>query len=180
MLFQALAPLLGSDLLKVLGHRISMKQTLEPARSCPHAEACCHASGTRAGLAAVVHGPQTRVSHSHAWTHQGPIMPSRHAGATIAAAPVLVLNLLAPEYTQSLAALLVGFALSEMWRAPAAVMVRDVSPPSLGSTGSAVHLCIRNFVGGLGPLGRPLAVHSRRWYHVPFQTCRASSFTFNM
>ena len=84
-------------------------------------------------------------------------MAAGHAGATIACAPVLVCNLLAPEYTQSLAALVVGFALSEMWRAPAAVMVRDVSPPSLGSTGSAVHLCIRNFVGGLGPISAPLA-----------------------
>ena len=66
---------------------------------------------------------------------------------------MLVANLLAPEYHQSLAALLVGFALSEMWRAPAAIMIRDVSPPNLGSTGSAVHLCARNLIGGLGPLG---------------------------
>ena len=75
------------------------------------------------------------------------------AGATIAAAPVLVGNILAPESTQSFAALLVGFALSEMWRAPAAIMIRDISPPNLGSTGSAVHLCVRNLMGGLGPLG---------------------------
>ena len=88
------------------------------------------------------------------WHH---VQAAGHAGATMACAPVLVCNLLAPEYTQSLAALVVGFALSEMWRAPAAVMVRDVSPPSLGSTGSAVHLCIRNFVGGLGPISAPLA-----------------------
>ncbi|KAK9839611.1 hypothetical protein WJX81_000780 [Elliptochloris bilobata] len=75
------------------------------------------------------------------------------AGATISATPALVFNVLAPEYQQSLAALLVGFALSEMWRAPAAIMIRDVSPPNLGSTGSAVHLCVRNLIGGLGPLG---------------------------
>lgn len=74
------------------------------------------------------------------------------AGATIAASPVLACNILAPEATQSFAALLVGFALSEMWRAPAAIMIRDVSPPNLGSTGSAVHLCVRNLLGGLGPL----------------------------
>lgn len=49
-------------------------------------------------------------------------------------------------------ALLVGFALSEMWRAPAAIMIRDVSPPNLGSTGSALHLCVRNLVGGAGPI----------------------------
>lgn len=32
-------------------------------------------------------------------------------------------------------------------------MVREVSPPGLGSTASAAHLCIRNLVGGLGPIG---------------------------
>ncbi|CAL5225376.1 g8181 [Coccomyxa viridis] len=74
------------------------------------------------------------------------------AGATVMAAPVLAGNLLAPDYKQSLAFLLVGFALSEMWRAPAAIMIRDVSPPNLGSTGSALHLCVRNFTGSLGPL----------------------------
>lgn len=31
-------------------------------------------------------------------------------------------------------------------------MVREVSPPGLGSTASALHLCIRNLVGGLGPI----------------------------
>ena len=72
------------------------------------------------------------------------------------AAPVLAGNLLAPDYKQSLAFLLVGFALSEMWRAPAAIMIRDVSPPNLGSTGSALHLCVRNFTGSLGPLGAQL------------------------
>ena len=40
------------------------------------------------------------------------------------------------------------------------LQIRDVSPPSLGSTGSAVHLCIRNFVGGLGPIGEAL-LHPR-------------------
>lgn len=69
------------------------------------------------------------------------------------AAPTIALSLLAPDYRQSFAALLVGFALSEAWRAPAAIMVREVSPPGLGSTGSAAHLCIRNLVGGLGPIG---------------------------
>ena len=53
-----------------------------------------------------------------------------------------------------------GFALSEMWRAPAAIMIRDVSPPNLGSTGSAVHLCVRNLIGGLGPLGALCALPS--------------------
>ena len=74
------------------------------------------------------------------------------AGASIAAAPLLALSLLAPDHQQSFAALLVGFALSETWRAPAAVLVRDVSPSELGATASALHLCIRNLVGGCGPL----------------------------
>lgn len=42
---------------------------------------------------------------------------------------------------------------SECWRAPAAVMVREVSPPELGATASALHLCVRGVVGSLGPLG---------------------------
>eukprot|EP00887_Chlorella_sp_A99_P001478 scaffold8.g1478.t1 len=74
------------------------------------------------------------------------------AGANIAAAPLIAASLLVPDYKESFAALLVGFALSEAWRAPAAVMVRDVSPPGLGATASAVHLCIRNLIGGLGPI----------------------------
>lgn len=74
------------------------------------------------------------------------------AGANIAAAPFIALSILAPDYKQSFAALLIGFALSEAWRAPAAIAVREVSPSGLGSTGSAVHLSIRNVIGGLGPL----------------------------
>lgn len=73
-------------------------------------------------------------------------------GGSIAAAPLIALSILAPDYQQSFAALLIGFALSECWRAPSAIMVRDVSPASLGSTASAIHLCIRNFLGGCGPL----------------------------
>lgn len=88
------------------------------------------------------------------WGTRGSLPEARGgAGATIAAAPALAGNMLAPNLTLSLGFLLIGFALSEMWRAPAAVMIRDVSPPSLGSTGSAVHLCVRNLIGGLGPLG---------------------------
>jgi hypothetical protein len=71
---------------------------------------------------------------------------------------MIAVSLLSPEYQQSFAALLVGFALSEAWRAPAAIMVRDVSPARLGSTASAIHLCFRNLIGGLGPLG---TLHSR-------------------
>lgn len=74
------------------------------------------------------------------------------AGANIAAAPFIALSILAPDYKQSFAALLVGFALSEAWRAPAAIAIREVSPSGLGATGSAVHLSIRNVIGGLGPL----------------------------
>lgn len=84
-----------------------------------------------------------------------PVHCPDHAGASIAAAPIIAVSLLASEYQQSFAALLVGFALSEAWRAPAAIMIRDVSPQQLGSTASAIHLCFRNLIGGLGPLGTP-------------------------
>lgn len=52
-------------------------------------------------------------------------------GASIAAGPVLAVSILAPDYQQSFAALLVGFALSECWRAPSAIMVRHPSDISL-------------------------------------------------
>ncbi|GLC46019.1 hypothetical protein PLESTB_001027300 [Pleodorina starrii] len=74
------------------------------------------------------------------------------AGATLAAAPCLAASCLAPTPELSYAALLVGFALSEMWRAPSAVMARGIAPPSMGSTASALYLCVRNLVGGMGPL----------------------------
>ncbi|GIL63022.1 hypothetical protein Vafri_17178 [Volvox africanus] len=74
------------------------------------------------------------------------------AGATCVAAPCLAVSCLAPTPELSYAALLVGFALSEMWRAPSAVMARGIAPPSMGSTASAVYLCVRNLLGGLGPL----------------------------
>ena len=94
------------------------------------------------------------------------------------AAPVLAGNLLAPDYKQSLAFLLVGFALSEMWRAPAAIMIRDVSPSNLGSTGSALHLCVRNFTGCVGPLGAQLSPDLLAcMLQIPFppwQPCRGS------
>lgn len=96
------------------------------------------------------------------------------AGASIAASPLIALSLLAPEYQQSFAALLIGFALSETWRAPAAVLVKDVSPPELGATGSALHLSIRNLVGGCGPLSMPLK-HTPIMLSVQlvgFVTCR--------
>lgn len=49
-------------------------------------------------------------------------------GATMLAAPFLMASCLAPTPTLSFATLLVGFALSEAWRAPAAVMARCVGP----------------------------------------------------
>lgn len=73
-------------------------------------------------------------------------------GATLAAAPCIAQSLLSPTYEGSFAALLIGAALSEAWRAPAQVMARTVAPPESASTASAVYLCIRNLVGGLGPL----------------------------
>jgi len=102
------------------------------------------------------------------------------AGASIAAAPLIALSLLAPEYQQSFAALLIGFALSETWRAPAAVLIREVSPPELGATGSALHLCIRNLVGGCGPLSMALVTSEYVLailicIHCQFSSCPVSS-----
>ena len=45
-------------------------------------------------------------------------------GASLAAAPALLVSMTMPDHAQSYLALLVGFALSEAWRAPAANMAR--------------------------------------------------------
>ncbi|MEW5298385.1 MAG: hypothetical protein WDW36_001514 [Sanguina aurantia] len=75
------------------------------------------------------------------------------AGASLAAAPFFAHSFLAAEHTHSFLAILIGFALSEAWRAPSAVMARSIAPERMGATSSALYLCIRNLVGGLGPLG---------------------------
>ncbi|KXZ54010.1 hypothetical protein GPECTOR_5g121 [Gonium pectorale] len=80
------------------------------------------------------------------------------AGATCAAAPCLALSCLAPTPELSYAALFLGFGLSEAWRAPSAVMARGIAPASMGSTASALYLCVRNLVGGLGPLAVALLI----------------------
>jgi hypothetical protein len=96
--------------------------------------------------------PRERAGLSGDWLNRIGARGWLTAGANIVAAPVIAVSLLTPDYKQSFAALLVGFALSEAWRAPAAVCLRDVSPEGVSSTASAVHLCIRNLVGGLGPI----------------------------
>lgn len=53
----------------------------------------------------------------------------------------------------SFGALAIGFALSEMWRAPAAIMIRETAPHNAASTSSAIHLCFRNLLAASGPLG---------------------------
>jgi hypothetical protein len=65
------------------------------------------------------------------------------AGASLLAAPFVAQSLLADSPGGSFTALLVGFALSEAWRAPGAIMIRSVAPQELGSTASALYLCIR-------------------------------------
>ncbi|WIA21299.1 hypothetical protein OEZ85_000532 [Tetradesmus obliquus] len=74
------------------------------------------------------------------------------AGASLLAAPFVAQSLLADSPGGSFTALLVGFALSEAWRAPGAIMIRSVAPQELGSTASALYLCIRNLIGGFGPV----------------------------
>jgi hypothetical protein len=74
------------------------------------------------------------------------------SGASLLAAPLIAASLLAPDPAESFLALLAGFALSEAWRAPSAVMIRQGAPRALGSTASALYLCARNLLGGFGPL----------------------------
>lgn len=64
-------------------------------------------------------------------------------GASLLAAPFIAQSLLADSPGGSFSALLAGFALSEAWRAPGAIMIRSVAPQELGSTASALYLCIR-------------------------------------
>jgi len=74
------------------------------------------------------------------------------SAGNLAAAPMLAASLLTDDYHASFVYLTAGFALSEAWRAPSAVLVREIAADSLGATASAIHLCIRNLLGGLGPL----------------------------
>lgn len=74
-------------------------------------------------------------------------------GASLLSAPLIYWSFQSESPSDSFFFLLFGFALSECWRAPAAVMVREIAPESMGSTASAVHLCVRNILAGLGPIG---------------------------
>lgn len=61
-------------------------------------------------------------------------------------------SLLAPDWRWSMFLLFPGFALSEVFRAPTAVMVQEAAYASCKTTATASHLCARNLLGGLGPL----------------------------
>lgn len=74
------------------------------------------------------------------------------AGATAFSAPVLAASILAPDYRTSTSMLLLAFGLSEAWRAPSAIILREISPPGKASTATAIHLCLRNLIGATGPL----------------------------
>jgi len=73
------------------------------------------------------------------------------AASVLSSVPLAACFLTDSPYV-SFATLLVGFALSEAWRAPAAVITRYSCVPDAVGTGVAVHLGIRNLIGGLGPL----------------------------
>lgn len=81
-------------------------------------------------------------------------------GSSVLAAPVLMASLLAPSYQLSLALLLPAFALSEVFRAPTAILTRDVAPSGLPSAATATHLAVRNLFGGLGPLAVSFAAQA--------------------
>uniref|UniRef100_A0A7R9V477 Major facilitator superfamily (MFS) profile domain-containing protein n=1 Tax=Chlamydomonas euryale TaxID=1486919 RepID=A0A7R9V477_9CHLO len=91
------------------------------------------------------------------WVADGAASTGRRAwmtvGATALSAPFMLASLQAQDATSSFAALLVGFCLSEAWRAPSANMARGCAPPESGASTVSLYLCIRNLVGGLGPLG---------------------------
>eukprot|EP01026_Neomeris_dumetosa_P028848 TRINITY_DN2336_c0_g3_i1.p1 TRINITY_DN2336_c0_g3~~TRINITY_DN2336_c0_g3_i1.p1 ORF type:complete len:447 (-),score=34.67 TRINITY_DN2336_c0_g3_i1:245-1585(-) len=74
-------------------------------------------------------------------------------GAMLLAVPFISYSFLTDSYQLSFLSLLIGFALSEAWRAPAAIMVRSTVPNEMIGYASAVHLSIRNLVGCVGPLG---------------------------
>ena len=58
----------------------------------------------------------------------------------------------AEDWHWSVALLAPCYALSEVWRAPTAVMTRDAGPTGSPSASTAAHLACRNVLAGLGPL----------------------------
>eukprot|EP00197_Chlamydomonas_leiostraca_P004774 CAMPEP_0202869508 /NCGR_PEP_ID=MMETSP1391-20130828/12490_1 /ASSEMBLY_ACC=CAM_ASM_000867 /TAXON_ID=1034604 /ORGANISM="Chlamydomonas leiostraca, Strain SAG 11-49" /LENGTH=662 /DNA_ID=CAMNT_0049549835 /DNA_START=458 /DNA_END=2443 /DNA_ORIENTATION=+ len=74
------------------------------------------------------------------------------AGASLLSAPFIWQSLYSDTPNHSFLALGVGFALSEAWRAPSAVIARNAVPQSLQATAMSLYLCIRNVIGGLGPI----------------------------
>ncbi|PSC74268.1 DNA replication complex GINS PSF1 [Micractinium conductrix] len=118
-------------------------QGLEPAAYAPMGAAVC-VGGLMGGVGAAVFGDKLTARGARGWLT---------AGTSVVAAPLVAASFLIPDPRQSFWVLLVGYALSECWRSPVAVMVREVSPPGLGSTASAVHLGVRGLAGALGPLG---------------------------
>eukprot|EP00798_Chlamydomonas_sp_ICE-L_P018172 gene18172-24604_t len=103
------------------------------------------------------------------------------AGASLLASPFLLWSLTAETYESSFIAVMIGFALSEAWRAPSAVMAKSCAPASMGATSSALYLCVRNIVGGLGPLAVALMTNKiglqAALYLVPI-SCLASGSVF--
>ena len=72
--------------------------------------------------------------------------------SSLAAAPCMAASALAPSFEQSVGFLALGFGLSEMWRAPGTILVRESVREAQVSLGTAEHLFARNLVAGLGPL----------------------------
>eukprot|EP01023_Acetabularia_acetabulum_P006178 TRINITY_DN1257_c0_g2_i2.p2 TRINITY_DN1257_c0_g2~~TRINITY_DN1257_c0_g2_i2.p2 ORF type:complete len:244 (-),score=30.80 TRINITY_DN1257_c0_g2_i2:305-1036(-) len=79
-------------------------------------------------------------------------------GAMLLAVPFITMSFLTDSYQLSFFYLLLGFALSEAWRAPAAIMVRSTVPIEMIGQASAVHLSLRNLVGAFGPLAVALLI----------------------
>lgn len=116
---------------------------LEPSQYAPLLAAVLPLGGIVGGLGGGFLADQQAKSSGRQWVT---------SGASVLSAPMIVASIQSHDYKQSIFFLLAGFALCEAWRAPTAIAVRKIAPPDMGSTASALYLCIRNLLGGLGPL----------------------------
>ena len=103
--------------------------------------------------------------------------------SSLASVPLMVACTLAGSFKLSIALLTLGIAFSEAWRAPSAVLVRESVSPSKASVAIAQHLCVRNLIGGLGPLGvatlaEPYGLQKGMLLIPAFYMCSTAAFFY--
>ena len=114
----------------------------------------------------------------------GPRPASYLMGATsLASVPLMVACTLTGSFKMSIALLTLGIAFSEAWRAPSAVLVRETVSPGKASVAIAQHLCVRNLVGGLGPLavatlGEKYGLQNGMLLIPSFYMCSTAAFLY--